>query len=241
MMALKRGYVAHKPRQDSWTPTDDAPVTTMRKAGHSCSEIGTRIGRTKDAVQKRTMKLGLAAYKPPNGDWTEEKLAYLKEKTEAGEMTFEQIGNELGVTKNAAIAKARRMGWQQGGGNRPPIRPRGPRPPGQAARRAPRPSDKASHRAKWATGIERQCAVAKAIEAERESAREPLPPFQPANPVSLLDRKSSQCAYIISADGTFPAVMCGDNVTGSTSWCRHHREIVYPPLPYRKATGRVAA
>ena len=44
--------------------------------------------------------------------WDEDKLRILKEGVESGR-TFQSIGDEIGSTKNAAIGKARRMGFKK--------------------------------------------------------------------------------------------------------------------------------
>jgi hypothetical protein len=46
-----------------------------------------------------------------SGAWNAESIARLKDLVEAGEASFKEIGQEMGLSKNIVIGKARREGF----------------------------------------------------------------------------------------------------------------------------------
>jgi hypothetical protein len=217
---------------EHWTFVEDLRLRSLRAEGLSNTQIGALMGRNGDQVRKRSDRLGLVdssivVY------WTAERLAILKEKAAEG-WSFQKISDYLGnTTKNACIGKARRMGYAQ--------TPSAATVERLTRMRSGRPKPSAGDRAFGGIGS----GIGRSVK-DRAPAPTPAPPPEPhvpQNPVSLLDRRHDQCSFIVSEDGAFPALMCGDTVTGGGSWCVHHRILVYAPrnpLPMPYAMVKVA-
>lgn len=92
-----------------WTEEQDAIIRKMRKDDASTRSIAEALGGlNKTTVQRRIIKLGLAAPKMEKTIWTPALDAILARY--ADKESREQIGKRLGMTKGAVIGRMRRLG-----------------------------------------------------------------------------------------------------------------------------------
>lgn len=133
--------------------------------------------------------------------WTDEHVETLKRLHAAG-LSFGEIAKEIGgISRNACIGKAKRLGLP----DRLTKRPR---------KRHIRPGNRILRRVE--TAMRRVEQAAQHVQEAAEAA---------ANPVHLLDLKSHHCRYPIGE----PAEMmfCGATAVKDCSWCAGHYAIVY--------------
>lgn len=72
-------------------------------------------------------------------------------------------------------------------------------------------------------------------EVVAEVIKAPVPAPE-TDPVRMSNIGRFQCRYIVSDERKDPnPLMCGAPVKGSTSWCPHHYQIVFSPVPPRKS------
>jgi GcrA cell cycle regulator len=193
--------------------------------------------------------------------WTDERIEQLKELWSKG-MTASQIADELGgVSRNAVIGKAHRLGLQ----SRPsPVKPNEPAPARQkqsAAEPAAEPAAAPTSRSQPASQ------AASAAPAERPSAPEPRvvsvgpggflrqgpgdqqPPIPPAPPrrlvpakpsseiadkTSLLDLNEKICKWPIGHPGEPDFHFCGKQSNPGFPYCVDHCGVAYQAqLPRR--------
>lgn len=138
--------------------------------------------------------------------WTEERVARLCEMVAAGN-SFSQIARALGVTRNAAIGKAQRVGLQS---------PRRAASPAKVARapRAPKVSDKV---------------VRLRPRALAQQAAEAALPFSDAPSagagVALVDLRAFQCRWPCGDPRAETFVFCGVATEGV--YCACHAALAY--------------
>jgi GcrA cell cycle regulator len=79
---------------------------------------------------------------------------------------------------------------------------------------------------------EAQTANGPASEEDRPVVPAPIaaPPHVPGHPVEFFSVRNGQCRFVVSADGAWPVMFCGDPTAPSKAWCSHHREICYQPI-----------
>ena len=133
--------------------------------------------------------------------WTDEHVETLKRLHAAG-LSFGEIAKEIGgISRNACIGKAKRIGLAA----RLTARPR---------KRHIRPGNRILRRVE--TAMRRVEVAAQHVQEAAEAA---------ANPVHLLDLKAHHCRYPIGE----PAEMmfCGATAVKDCSWCAHHYRIVF--------------
>ena len=134
--------------------------------------------------------------------WTDEKVNMLEALLEE-KLSASQIGERLGVSRNAVIGKAHRLNMK--------LRPR---PEASAARRVVRQKPSAP------VGLWRDLAFVAPI---RNKSAIPVDPFlrpdgQMYNTLSITDRS---CKWIVEGHGK-NARYCGHEAVPERSWCEYH-------------------
>lgn len=132
------------PRSDDWSPEQIAKLRALWDEGLSSSEIGRRMGVSKNAILGKAHRLSLPPRKQAEG-WPEERTAQLRALW--GEcLSAPEIARRLGVSVHAVINKVarlpdlpRRGSWLPALASVDP-EPAKKRAPRIAARRAPKPA-----------------------------------------------------------------------------------------------------
>lgn len=143
----------------------------------------------------------------PGGPWTEELVERLKTLHEDTTLSFSHIARRLGhgLTRNAVIGKAARLGLPRRAPEQPAARlPKAPRykPP---RRQAP----------------PRHCRRRKARDTSQQFAASPASCPAPLL-IPLIETTACQCKFIPGHDG----LCCAHPVVLGGSWCGFHRRIV---------------
>lgn len=154
--------------------------------------------------------------------WTQEQLDALHAGYHAGK-SYGIIAHEMGMTRNAVIGKARRLGFvrdeKRCGRPRQPIT----RLPSTPKKSVP--------------------AIAAPVKATGVPLKDPhIYPIQ-MNPAPILDLKPGQCRFHLDSPDT-PAtaetLFCGARTEPGASYCQHHAERVYIPREKPKKRERQA-
>lgn len=172
--------------------------------------------------------------------WTDERVEMLKNLLKQG-LSASQVAVELGgVTRNAVIGKAVRIGLTIGNGRKPG---------GQRQRRAP-----ASPKARASFGFTRaNSAAATAQQRERQAAAEALremfaagqaidlTPEESATAVRLVDLQTAHCRWPLGDPLDVEAFrFCGAERRGEDPYCAAHCRMAYQPAADRRV-GRMGA
>lgn len=176
-----------------------------------------------------------------NETWTEEKVAILRRMHAAGE-PFSTIGLSTGMTKNATIGKARRLG----------LPPREARKPAIKAVREPKPKSARPEKPRGimpAGGLPKDpearrdvfCAIADKAN-ERFSATMEKVAEAGSEGVLFMKRRDLQCAMPLPGWDDLPVDekrVCGRPVQHPTSYCPTCVGIVYAPRGLREFKERM--
>lgn len=159
--------------------------------------------------------------------WTTERVEQLR-KLHAEGLAFSLIGAKLGITRNAAIGKAGRIGLpERPHFNNAPIRKLDPE---EQARRIARRNERRKAAQRRYRALERSASL----------AAEPLPPPAPVpltcRPCSLLELTASTCRFPIGDPGEPDFHFCGGEPSAGKPYCGFHCSIAYKAPPPR---GRV--
>lgn len=157
-------------------------------------------------------------------EWPDDKIEFLKNNW--GKLETKWIAADLGITKNAVIGKAYRLGLCQ---------PRSPVDPWvRAARKKAREKEYRQH---WRQSTKGVAWIKNKAMTKRESRKtiKPRPAKDTPHPtniaVTLNQRKPTQCAFLVGHH-----LMCGAPVfqamdaygnLKNTSWCEYHTRIVF--------------
>ena len=142
-----------------------------------------------------------------NATWTSERVALLKDGIEAG-LSCAQIAREIGVSRNAVIGKANRLGLSRFKNVGPGI--------GRRAARVPRPRTEASHRTLVALWARPQPELAEA-------------PEDSASRCSLLDLQQWNCRWPMGDPTCENFGFCGNKHLGNLPYCPLHARMAYRP------------
>jgi GcrA cell cycle regulator len=138
--------------------------------------------------------------------WTAERDAELT-RLAAENLTYSQIGKQLGISKNAAIGRARRLGLP---------------------RRYNLPSKPHIAKTKSVRVRELVAAVAPHLAAARVNAvapqTSPLPPLSSAEGCRFI---TAPDYLALIRDGKYDKIHCGKPRVDGHSWCAEHYRIVY--------------
>jgi GcrA cell cycle regulator len=183
-----------------WTPAENEELMRLHQAGRSNNEIAVVLRRTRYAVWKKLARTNLS--NPHKSPWTDERVALLTRLWNGG-LSGSQIAAELGgLTRNAVIGKANRLGLPE----RKPAKAR-PRKP------APRP---AYHRP---TSPRRFPAL-----------RPQLPDAQSTlGSIALLDLRDHHCRWPVGDPRRSGFAFCGEraDLAAKRPYCPHHARIAY--------------
>jgi hypothetical protein len=92
-----------------WTEEDDKKLKILLSQGLTYPEIAEKMGRTKQAVQLRALKLGIRRRKR----WTAEEERKLREMFEQG-MPFAAMCSQLNRSYAAILVRASKLGLKRG-------------------------------------------------------------------------------------------------------------------------------
>lgn len=90
-----------------WTPERDAVLRTRRADGWARARIAASLGCTVEQVRHRVSYLGL--FRIERSSWNEDRVTRLTDLWAAG-LTASEIGLCLGISRDAVIGKAHRLG-----------------------------------------------------------------------------------------------------------------------------------
>lgn len=168
--------------------------------------------------------------------WTKKKVAQLEQMVKDGN-TFSQIGRQLGCSRNAAVAKAHRMGWRgnstaaAGWRARKAAEARGePVPPRKRGAKRPLSAPSARDQApKGTTPPKKASRVRLPTHLKSDEAFQDLltAGLQPRGTEITHIPGSRSCKWIDGDVKEGTAVWCRKPVTGGSHWCRHHHGRVY--------------
>lgn len=136
-------------------------------------------------------------------------------------LTGLQIGEVLGVTRNAILGRLHRL--KAYGIDTAKLKP------AKTVEKKSCPAPK--------TRAQLALRVAPTDQKKSKTIRvyyPPRPEPQPGDGVSLLGLKSSSCRYIISSESSHAVIFCGEDKERG-SYCAHHAQICYVPTPAKKA------
>jgi GcrA cell cycle regulator len=141
--------------------------------------------------------------------WTTERIALLKNRIDAG-LSCGQIAREIGVSRNAVIGKANRLGLSRFKSA----------PAGQPGRtgtpKIARPRIVTQHR------------ILRALRTEPQIPFAPVP-VDSANRCSLLELQQGHCRWPISEPGAEDFGFCGNEQVGGLPYCAAHARMAYRP------------
>jgi GcrA cell cycle regulator len=164
--------------------------------------------------------------------WTDERVAEFRDKYALG-WSHSQLGAHFGVSRNASIGKAHRLGLQ---GQAPPRKPKPWVDVGVSERTWHRRQAKASHRASQGQG-----GASKDKPAYHRNRSLPAHSFVPvtfgryatdlepeaiANPVTLMELQEHHCHWPHDIPGE-PMMYCGADSVLGLSYCPRHCRMAY--------------
>lgn len=202
-----------------WTPEKDEAFRHLRvEEGYSIYQLADHFDCSEHAVKRAINRLGIKGKKSTtkanhHGErqhfqfrWTEEAVETLRRMT-AEKYSGEQIASVLGCTKNAALAKRRKLGIISPLGsrsNRSKKPKRGPRR--SLLTIGGNPLDN-GHRVKpW-------------MPADTEP--------RPDNLLSIYDLTERTCKWMYGHPGEADAGFCGERTAAGSSYCGAHHRRVY--------------
>jgi len=139
--------------------------------------------------------------------WTTERIALLKNRIDAG-LSCEQIAREIGVTRNAVIGKANRLGLSRF------KRATAGQPERTGTAKIARPRIVTQHRNLQALRAKPQLAFAAA-------------PGDSANRCSLFELQQWHCRWPISDPGAEDFGFCGNKQVDGLPYCAAHSRMAY--------------
>jgi GcrA cell cycle regulator len=143
--------------------------------------------------------------------WTEERIALLKSWIDSG-LSCGQIARELGVSRNAVIGKAHRLGLS--------------RFKGADCERIPQ--QRVPRVARLRLPARRRAPLAWAAAPKLAAAEMPIElPVESANRCSFLELQQWHCRWPISEPGAVDFGFCGNEPIGGLPYCRAHARMAY--------------
>lgn len=172
--------------------------------------------------------------------WTEDRVETLRQLWGDG-LSASQIAEQLGgVTRNAVIGKAHRLGLS---GRPSPLkggRPKGGNSSAATSRATPQVATPQAQQAKTATARP----APESIPAEREPVADPVAAEVTANAVAvarpsadnvtLLNLTDRMCKWPIGHPGDKDFRFCGTKADGGSPYCAEHAEQAYQPAQSRR-------
>lgn len=161
-------------------------------------------------------------------EWPQARINLLVQMCKDRE-PFSKIGPACGVSRNAAIGKARRLGIKNCE-PRPPAKPRILKSPAERAR------ERFMRQANWAA--KRADREAKAKERAKEIAQGTFTFdqfYEAPNPIGLLGLNESTCRWPYGDPKTDEFHFCGGKPSVGKPYCPTHSRMAYRPATERKA------
>lgn len=93
-------------RINYWKPYELDHLRQLRAEGHSIVEIATIMGRSFRSVDWQIRKYQI--FRPVKTTWSDDRLDTLRKRHAAGD-TFSEIADQVGLSRNACIGKAKRL------------------------------------------------------------------------------------------------------------------------------------
>jgi GcrA cell cycle regulator len=152
--------------------------------------------------------------------WTEERVARLKNRFEAG-LSCREIANDIGVSRNAVIGKLSRLNLTR----EKTIEARRPARK-EAAAKAPR--------GKVAPRFQYQVLRAFYAEPEPEADEEAI---HNGHTCSLLELSAEKCRWPISTPGAEDFCFCGNTPIDGLPYCPGHTRLAYRPSSRQRVAG----
>jgi hypothetical protein len=186
-----------------WTRGEINQAEALLTDGVGLVEIAARLGRTLEGVQKKLRELELTP--KVRGKWTPEMDAMLRRMAKEGH-SASAAGKVLGITRNAAIGRAHRIGvhFQSNVNGRPPV----------AGPKLPKP----------------RMAPPMLLRPAPPVAPEPIRIVR-AEPVPFLDTQKRHCRWPVG-DWDVPVeqkLCCGAQVIPGIAYCRDHFKLSCGP------------
>lgn len=171
--------------------------------------------------------------------WTDERIALLKKMWKEGKSAAE-IAKTLGkgVTRNAVIGKAHRMGLS---GRPSPIKkPAAPaKKEKEAAPKSKEPAKKEPRPSAPAAGSQRvSAAIAKEVEEMKRIEKEVLPLN---GGISLLELTERMCKWPIGDPREPDFIFCGRGIRPGTPYCPDHAAMAYQTSSRGRSAAAAAA
>jgi GcrA cell cycle regulator len=144
--------------------------------------------------------------------WTEERIALLKIRFEAG-LSCREIAGEIGVSRNAVIGKLSRLKLTRENSDDPP-----------------RPARKDAAKSKRLKTTPRlQYQMLRAIYAEPRPVADDDEPACNDHCCSLLELSEARCRWPISTPGAEDFRFCGSTPVEGLPYCPRHTRLAYRP------------
>ena len=158
--------------------------------------------------------------------WTDERVELLKKLWSDG-LSASQIAAELGgITRNAVIGKAHRLGLS---GRAKSASSAAPRP-----RKARSPMMRIGR-----ASIRGNTALAHAYEMEAEAAPELIDNVIPIGQRrTILELTEQTCRWPVGDPGSTEFFFCGGNTLGGLPYCAYHSRVAYQPASERRRDRR---
>ena len=147
--------------------------------------------------------------------WTTERITLLKNRIDAG-LSCAQIAREIGVSRNAVIGKANRLGLSR---FKSPVGQ-----PGPVASKIARPGKVTQHR------------ILRALRRESQLAFAEVPGGSP-NRCSFFELQPWHCRWPISDPGAEDFAFCGNNPVEGLPYCAAHARLAYRPASSASSVG----
>ena len=161
-------------------------------------------------------------------EWPQARIELLKSMCKAKE-PFSAIAIACGVSRNAAIGKARREGFRN-------CEPRAPRPPRILKSPAERARERFMRQASWAAKRADREAKAKGRAREIAEGTFTFDQFYEApNPIGLLALNSNTCRWPYGDPKTDEFHFCGGQPSVGRPYCPTHCRMGYQPPKARAA------
>lgn len=197
----------------NWTDERLAQFRDLYAQGLSHSQIGARMGITKNGSVSKAQRLGLEARGRGFGSpWTDELMGRLCRLYAQGH-SHSMIAAALGMSKNAVLGKATRLGLEGRRGLHKPAAAAGKPRKRKLYLRAPQGRPTATRRDRLAQ------LVAERVEAD-------APPLAPGTPVTLLELRDHHCRFPVPCDDQ-PMMYCGASKTHDSSYCNAHHRLTH--------------
>ncbi len=152
--------------------------------------------------------------------WTEERIALLKNRFEAG-LSCRQIACDIGVTRNAVIGKLSRLNLTR-------------EKDGNTSRPASRQAAAKGARAKAAPKLQYQ--LLRALYAEPEPGADDEA-IHNGHTCSLLELDKEKCRWPISTPGAEDFCFCGNTPIDGLPYCPGHTRLAYRPGSRQRVGG----